>query len=507
MLLMKNINKSFFGKPANKNVCLELKAGEIHGLLGENGAGKTTLMNILYGMYKKDDGQVIWKGRPVEFSSPKDAIANHIGMVHQHFMLVPTLTVSQNVTLGLRPKGYPFPNRTALNASVKEISSRYGLELDPEAMVSELSVGEQQRVEIIKLLYRDAELLILDEPTATLTPQETKSFFDVLRRLRESGRSIIIITHRIPEIMEITDRVTVLRGGENAVSADTKDVTEEELAEFMIGRPLKHVRRTVSAPVSEGGLSLEQVSLVEKGRERLRDISMTIGNGEILGVAGVEGNGQKELAEVILGIRRHTSGKILMEGNDIGGLDTLRRRSLGIAYISDDRHNDDLIMDMDLTENMLLRYHCEKSFRNGWGLLNNAALCSAAQKAVEEYDIKAPGLKAPIRYLSGGNQQKFILSREIASALKCVVAINPIRGLDIGAAEFIHERLLELRSQGCSILLVSSDLEEILALSDRIAVLYKGHFMDILKNSNTDMVKLGLLMAGRTVERKDGQHD
>ena len=499
LLTMKDIDKSFFGKHALQQVCFDLRPGEIHGLLGENGAGKTTLMNILYGIYIRDSGEVKWKGSHISFTSPKDAILCHIGMVHQHFMLVPNLTVSQNITLGLKEKGFPFVDRRALNASILSISEKYGLEINPEAYVSSLSVGEQQRVEIMKLLYRKAELLILDEPTATLTPQEISSFFNVLRKLRADGCSVIIISHKIPEIMKITDRVTVLRGGRNAATAPTKDVTEQELSNFMIGRPLHNIQRQAAPENISEGLCLRNVSLNENGTQKLTNISLEIKAGEIVGVSGVEGNNQKELAEVIVGIRRPTEGKISLNGKDICRMDVFDRKSLGIGYISDDRHKDGLVMDMDLMDNMLLKIHTDKNYVK-YGLINQEAVRCAAQKAVEEYSINTPGLQSPIRYLSGGNQQKLILSREITGRPSCFIAFQPTRGLDIGAAEFIHQKLLELRRQGCSILLISSDLEEILALSDRIAVLYKGRFMDVLPNQEgIDFMKIGLLMAGKEV--------
>ena len=504
LLDMQNISKFFFGKPALRQVSFTLESSEIHGLLGENGAGKTTLMNILYGIYTRDAGEVIWQGNPVSFSSPKDAISYKIGMVHQHFMLVPNLTVSQNITLGLKEKGYPFVDRQALNASIKEISETYGLEIKPEAYVSSLSVGEQQRVEILKLLYRDAKLLILDEPTATLTPQEIKRFFQVLEKLRAGGRSAIIISHKIPEIMEITDRVTVLRGGENVATARTEDIGETELSHFMIGRPLHNIQRTETPKNDRKGLCLEDLSLSEGGLEKLKNISLDVKAGEIVGVAGVEGNYQKELAEVILGLRQPTKGTVSLGGRDLSGLDVLNRKSAGIGYISDDRHRDGLIMDMDLTDNMLLKINTNQDYIK-YGLIRQRKVRETTQKAVDDYAIRTPGLQTPIRYLSGGNQQKLILSREISGQPSCVIAFQPTRGLDIGATEFIHQKLLELRAQGCSILLIASDLEEILALSDRIAVIYKGQLMDILPNeAELDFMEIGLLMAGKKRAEQEG---
>ncbi|WP_367142663.1 ABC transporter ATP-binding protein [Desulfosporosinus sp.] len=501
---MKNICKSFFGKRANNRVCFDLMPGEIHALLGENGAGKTTLMNILYGIYSRDSGVILWKGQEVSFTSPREAIACHIGMVHQHFMLVPTLTVSQNITLGLREKGYPFPDRKALNATITEVSEKYGLEIDVNAYISSLSVGEQQRVEIIKLLYRDAELLILDEPTAMLTPQETEYFFEVLRKLRADGRSVIIITHRIPEIMSITDRVTVLRDGCNVVTEKTSDITEQELSQYMIGRQLNSIQREPIVPdAGREGLLLEDVSLKEKNIKGLDSISLQIAPGEIVGVAGVDGNGQKELVEVILGIRKQSSGKIGLDGLDMSSMSVLERKKLGIGYISDDRQQDGLVMDMNLTDNMLLKTHTEQQFIKG-GLINARLVWEDTKKVVEEYAIKTPDLNTPLRNLSGGNQQKLILAREMAGDPKAIVAHQPTRGLDIGATEFVQQQLLQRRSKGCCILLISADLEEILLLSDRIAVIYKGRFMGIFPNTkDLNLSHIGLMMAGRTSEVRE----
>ncbi|AET69596.1 ATPase component of uncharacterized ABC-type transporter [Desulfosporosinus orientis DSM 765] len=504
LLSMKNISKSFSGKMVNKQVSFQVEPGEIHALLGENGAGKTTLMNILYGIYTKDSGDILWKGQEISFSSPRDAIEFHIGMVHQHFMLVPTLTVSQNITLGLKEKGYPFPDRKALNATIREVSKKYGLEINADAYVSTLSVGEQQRVEIIKLLYRDAELLILDEPTAVLTPQETDYFFEVLGKLRADGRSVIIITHRIPEVMRITDRVTVLRDGCNVVTAKTRDISEEELSQYMIGRQLHSIRRESTRRDTHGeGLVLEAVTLKENGIERLDSLSLQIAPGEIVGVAGVDGNGQKELAEVILGIRKQSSGKIKLDGTDLSSMSVLEHKKLGIAYISDDRQKDGLVMDMNLTDNMLLKTHTEPRFIRH-GLLNARLIREETQKAVSEYAIKTPGLNTPLRYLSGGNQQKLILAREIAGDPKVIVAHQPTRGLDIGATEFVQQQLLQRRRKGCSILLISADLEEILLLSDKIAVIYKGCFMEIFPNNNElNLAQIGLMMAGERTEARE----
>ena len=497
-LVMHSINKSFFGKPANVDVSLEVKDGEIHALLGENGAGKTTLMNMLYGIYTKDSGEIIYNGQTVEFNSPKDAIDARIGMVHQHFMLVPTLTVAQNITLGLKTKGYPFPNKKEINDSITKVSQKYGLSVDPQALVSSLSVGQQQRVEILKLLYRDVQLLILDEPTAVLTPQEIESFFNVLRKLKADGCSIIIITHKIPEIMNIADSVTVLRDGYKVGSFSMDDIDELELSNRMIGRELKRIDRSnIKRPKDNDQLEIKSVSLIENGIKRLDNIDLSVKQGEILGIAGVDGNGQKEIAETILGIRKQSEGDIYLDGKLLNELSVQQRKRIGIGYISDDRHNDGLVMDMDLIGNMLLKKHSQKEFIKN-GLIDQKLAREYTQKAVDEFSIKTPSLTSPIRYLSGGNQQKLILSREISDTPKMLIAFQPTRGLDIGATEFIWQNLIKCKEEGCSVLLISADLEEIFALSDRVAVMYKGQVMDVLENDDRlTASQLGLLMAGK----------
>lgn len=526
LLSMRDIRKSFFGIPANDGISLEVEEGEIHALLGENGAGKTTLMNILYGLYARDSGGIFWRGEPFTASSPSDAILKGIGMVHQHFMLVPTLTVSQNITLGLKTPGYPFVDRKKLDGHIRGICATYGLELDPGARVSSLSVGEQQRVEIMKLLYRNAKLLILDEPTAVLTPLETEGFFKVLRRLREEGHSVILITHRIPEVLAITDRISVLRDGVKIATLDTRVAEAGELSRLMIGRAQEAVTRPArperflnDAPVLEIGPDGGTGGAVDG-----RVLKLSLGAGEILGIAGVDGNGQKALAECILGVRSGLHS-IRLKGTDIGNLGIAARKRLGIAYISDDRHRDGLIPGMDLAENFLLGHgrtpgHAAghagvrgSGSRRGSGsgsagsgralvrgmFVDRQACVAATAEAVQSYRIKTAGIGRPVRLLSGGNQQKLILARELSGSPSLIVAFQPTRGLDIGASEFIRERLLERRAAGCAILLISADLEEILSLSDRVAVMYRGGVSESMRNDDSlDLTKLGLLMAGHS---------
>jgi simple sugar transport system ATP-binding protein len=504
LLSMRNIDKFFSGKPANDQVRLDVEAGEIHALLGENGAGKTTLMNILYGMYARDGGEICYQGEAVHFDSPRDAINRHIGMVHQHFTLVPTLTVSQNITLGLKLPGHPFPVRKRINRTVADLSARYGLDVDPAAYVRDLSVGARQRVEIIKLLYRDAKLLILDEPTAVLTPQDTDSLFGILRRLRDEGHGIIIITHRIAEVLGHSDRVTILRDGKNAAALSTAETTAAELSRHMIGRDLPRLNRSrapAAVPESRSGLRLSGLSLSGKNGPGLGPVSLSIPPGCILGIAGVDGNGQKELAETIIGIRAHRSGSITLDGEALDGLSVLKRRNRGIAYISDDRHHDGLALDMDLMDNLLLKTHRERRFLRR-GLIDRRQVRAGTTALVERYRIKTSSLESPVRYLSGGNQQKLILAREMEGNPRLIIASQPTRGLDIGASEFVHRQLLEHRNRGCSILLLSTDLEEILLLSDLIAVIFRGKIMGIMEAPQADMTALGLMMAGVGAEER-----
>jgi len=494
---MRNINKSFSDVPANADVSLDVEAGEIRALLGENGAGKTTLMNILYGIYSCDSGSILWKGERARFDSPKKAIAAGIGMVHQHFMLVPTLSVSANVVLGLKPPGYPFTDRRKLDAAVLELSRRYGLEIDPAALVSDLSVGQRQRVEILKLLYRNASLLILDEPTAVLTPSEIDSFFEVLTRLKREGHAVILITHRISEVLSISDRITVLRGGAVAASVNTADIDAESLSRLMIGRTLKTLRRSVP-PARSASVTLEVRGLhsSEHGVERLRGVDLSIFPGEIVGVAGVDGNGQKELAECLLGLRRASTGTITLNGERIESLRTAERRRRGIAYVSDDRHGDGLVLDMDLTENYFLAFHDDSRFLKG-PFISRARCIRETDAAIKRFSIKTGGPRAIARLLSGGNQQKLVLAREFADEPVVLVAFQPTRGLDVGATEFVGERLLERRDSGCAVLLISTDLDELFSLSDRITVMSRGRLTSPIENDGSvDATRLGLLMAG-----------
>ncbi len=506
LLEMNQICKAFSGVYANDHVDLTVEKGEIHALLGENGAGKTTLMNILFGIYSADSGQILWKGQPVRFASPKDAIAAGIGMVQQHFSLVRKMTVLDNIILNLRDNRFVLDRKQA-RQRVRALAEKYGLTVDPDAQVDSLSVGEQQRVEILKALYRDVELLILDEPTGVLTPQETAQFFEVLRALQKEGYGIIIITHRMSEIMAISDRVTILRDGKKVAQLVTAQTQPDELSRYMIGRELKETYDVDTPPGTEPLLSLEGVSLPRKKKGHpLHDITLELRRGEILGVAGVEGNGQKELAEIITGIQRPSAGRVMLDGADIQRETVRQRYERGVVYISDDRLNDSLVTDMDLTENLMLRDYCRPPFSHR-GLLDRKAMLQAAKEKIQRYQVRSSGTSGeatPVRLLSGGNQQKLIVAREISDRAQVVVASQPTRGLDIGATHFVRDRLVEQRNAGKGVLLISADLEEIMALSDRIAVLFGGRIVGVLNRQEATVEQIGLLMGGVTGKEEVG---
>lgn len=500
LLEMQQICKAFSGVYANDHVDLTVEKGEIHALLGENGAGKTTLMNILFGIYSADSGQILWKGEPVRFASPKDAIAAGIGMVQQHFSLVRKMTVLDNIILNLRDNRFVLDRKQA-RQRVCALAEKYGLTVDPDAQVGSLSVGEQQRVEILKALYRDVELLILDEPTGVLTPQETAQFFEVLRALQKEGYGIIIITHRMSEIMAISDRVTILRDGKKVAQLITAETQPDELSRHMIGRELNESYDVDTPPGEETLLSLEAISLPRKKKGHpLHDITLELRRGEILGVAGVEGNGQKELAEIITGIQHPSQGRVILDGQEIQRENVRQRYERGVVYISDDRLNDSLVTDMDMTENLMLRDYCRAPFSHK-GLLDRKAMLQTAKEKIQRYQVRSSGTSGeatPVRLLSGGNQQKLIVAREIHDRAQVVVASQPTRGLDIGATEFVRDRLVEQRNAGKGVLLISADLEEIMALSDLIAVLFGGRIVGVLTRQEATVEKIGLLMGGIT---------
>ncbi|MDD3214820.1 MAG: ABC transporter ATP-binding protein, partial [Eubacteriales bacterium] len=465
ILEMKDICKAFSGVYANENICLTVEKGSIHALLGENGAGKTTLVNILYGIYSADSGEIRWKGDSVRFDSPREAIQSGIGMVQQHFSLVRRMTVLDNIILSLKGNGFVL-DRKAAAKRVSDLAQKYGLTVNPSARISDLSVGERQRVEILKALYRDVELLILDEPTGVLTPQETAQFFDVLRTLKSEGYAIIIITHRMSEIMAVSDRVTILRDGRNVADLTTAQTHPAELSRYMIGREL-HEAAAPGQPAQNGDrLVMEGVRLAARHRQHaLHGISLRVRRGEILGIAGVEGNGQKELAEVITGLRRLNEGSIALDGRDIGRLSVKKRYEAGIAYISDDRQNDGLLMGMSVSENLMLREFDRPPFSRH-GVIDRRAAARNAETKMKTYQIRASGktgAQTPAGLLSGGNQQKLVIARELSENATLIVASQPTRGLDIGATEFVRSLLVRERNAGKSVVLISADLEEIMA--------------------------------------------
>ncbi|MCY1150899.1 MAG: ABC transporter ATP-binding protein [Sphaerochaetaceae bacterium] len=498
LVSMKGISKSFFGVYANKNVDLEINSGEIVALLGENGAGKTTLMNILYGIYQKDDGILKIKDDDVCFKSPKDALKYNIGMVHQHFTLVPSLTVEQNITLGENFKGYPFLKTKDREAEIAKLSKEFNFAINPSELVKDLSIGQQQRVEILKLLYRKAQILILDEPTAVLTPQETESFFEVLKKLAKQNCAIILITHRISEVLKIADRVVVLRDGVKELDDKTKNLNKNTLSKAMIGRELKK-QQIKYVPRKEVGLSLKNLSSIGIGRN-ISYFNFDVFKGEILGVAGVDGNGQKALAESIVGIRKYSNGKIFIDGEDITNLSTAKRKESKVAYISDDRHHDGLLLNYSVEENLLLKGDASKKYYKK-GVLSKNILSQDATSKIDEYKIKTYSSKTPIRLLSGGNQQKLILAREISEETSVVVAFQPTRGLDVGASESVHDKLYQKQKEGASIVLISTDMDELRKMSNRILVIHDGMIMGIVDNDqNLDITKVGLMMAGSGVK-------
>ena len=501
ILEMKNISKAFSGVYANENVNLAVEKGEIHALLGENGAGKTTLMNILFGIYTADSGEIYWKDKKVEFDSQREAIEQGIGMVHQHFSLVQKMTVLDNIILGLKQEGL-FLSRMEARKSIVELAEKYGLLVRPDARIRDLSVGEQQRVEILKALYRNVDLLILDEPTGVLTPKETQDFFEVLRRLKSEGYAVIIITHRMSEIMAISDRVTILRDGKKIKDLVTSETNPTELSMYMIGRELQESFEIQKQQGSEIALELKDVHVAKGEKAILDHVNMTVRKGEVLGIAGVDGNGQTELAEVIAGIRKITSGDICFMNENIQKDSVKQRFEKGISYISDDRHADGLVIDMSLKDNMLLK-HYDKEPYSKKGIFNKKPMDDLADSAIEKFQIKTTGTSGKesiVKLLSGGNQQTIIIAREVTEDAKLVIANQPTRGLDIGATEFVRQTLMDVRNSNRSVLLISADLEEILALSDRIAVMFGGRIVGVLNRDEADVQKIGLLMGGVTKE-------
>lgn len=497
LLELSGITKRFPGVLANDHITLTLEPGEIHALLGENGAGKTTLMNILYGLYHPDEGKILVRGKEVSMSSPEDAIGLGIGMVHQHFMLVPVFTVAENVMLGVESlKNGIFLDRPRVAARIREISEQYGLALDPNAYVKDLSVGVQQRVEIVKILYRHAAILILDEPTAVLTPQEVVDLFKVIRELVARGVSVIFISHKLKEVMEIANRITVLRDGRVVGTTRPSETDPPSLARMMVGREVILTIDKKPAKPGETVLHVENLRVIDDRRQVAVDgISFDVRAGEILGVAGVQGNGQTELVEALTGLRAVDGGKTAILGHDTTKATPREIIEKGVAHVPEDRQLDGLVLSYPVADNLALNTYYLPPFATGT-MMHEAAIYSTAERLVNEFDIRTPSVETLVSSLSGGNQQKVIIARELSRPIKLLIASQPTRGLDVGSIEYIHQRLVEKRDQGCAVLLVSPELDEIISLSDRIAVMYRGKIMDILPSGQVTAEQLGLLMAG-----------
>ncbi|MFX0117250.1 MAG: ABC transporter ATP-binding protein [Candidatus Hodarchaeota archaeon] len=499
-LEMREITKTFPGVLANDNITLEVEKGEIHGLLGENGAGKSTLMNILYGLYRQDSGEILLRGKNVEINSPKDAINLQIGMVHQHFQLIPTLSVAENVVLGNEPtKGYGI--QLDLNTAITQVekfSIDYGLKIDPNVLVQTLPVGIQQRVEIVKALFRGASILILDEPTAVLTPQEVEELFKTMNSLKEQGTTIVYISHKLKEVLTITNRITVLRNGKHVGTVQTRGTTPETLAQMMVGREVVLRVQKESAKTKDILLDVQELyARDDRNIPIVNGVSFQVRHGEILGIAGVQGNGQTELVEVLTGLRRAESGIIIISENNVTNVTPRKMFEAGIAHIPEDRRQRGLVRDFSITENLILGEHYHLPFSDGI-FMNWDAAAQFAEQAIKEFDIRTPSKETLAASLSGGNQQKLIVARELSNRNpELVIANQPTRGLDVGATEFVHSTLVKMRDLGKGVLLVSADLDEILSLSDRIAVIYEGRIVGFRDPQLTTPEELGLLMAGQ----------
>jgi general nucleoside transport system ATP-binding protein len=506
-LELRGITKRFPGVVANDGIDLTVEEGEIHALLGENGAGKTTLMNILYGLYHADEGEILIDGQPARFASPGDAIKAGIGMVHQHFMLIPVFTVAENVILGDEPTGsLGLLDRARARSEVLELSRRFGLAVDPDAMVEDLPVGIQQRVEIIKALLREARLLILDEPTAVLTPQETEDLFAVMRSLKASGHSILFITHKLKEVLPIADRITVLRLGRVVGSTVPAESDEQQLASMMVGRSV--LLQVAKAPAEPGEVVLEVdgLSVVdERGHAAVEDLSIQVRAGEILAIAGVQGNGQTELVEALTGLLPPAHGSITLAGRPLDRAQPRTVLRAGVGHVPEDRVRDGLVAAFSVAENLVLNTYDVEPFAKG-PVMSLGAIETSAKERATEFDIRTPSVQVAVGALSGGNQQKVILARELTRPIKLLVASQPTRGLDVGSIEYVHRRIVEARDNGAAVLIVSSELDEVLALADRIAVMYRGRIVGE-RPAGADRDEIGLLMAGSADEQVASQAD
>ncbi|WP_370325593.1 ABC transporter ATP-binding protein [Euzebya sp.] len=491
-----DVTKRFPGVVANADVSLELHRGQIHCLLGENGAGKSTLMNVVFGLYQPTEGEVRVNGSPVRFTSSRDAIAAGIGMVHQHFQLIPVLTVVENVVLGDEPvSGVTIDIGTA-RARIRELSATYGLEVDPDALVGDLSVGAQQRVELIKALYRDADILILDEPTAVLTPGEVDEFFTVVRSLVDDGKSIFFITHKLREVIAVADQVTVLRRGRVVGTADPKHTTTAELAELMVGREVSFEVDKAPADPGDVVLAVRELGVTDdRGVVTVAGCTFEVRAGEIYGVAGVEGNGQRELVEAIAGMRPLSAGAIEIAGRSTRGLSVRKIERLGVGHVPEDRSKHGIVGALTISENLVLNSYDRSPFARGW-VLNRTAMVDHAEEMVRTFDVRATGAEVPASTLSGGNQQKVVVARELSRPLELLIVAQPTRGLDVGSIEFIHSQIVAKRDEGTAVLLVSAELDEILSLADTIGVVYRGRVVAQMPRAEASRERLGVLMAG-----------
>ena len=502
-LELREITKRFPGVVANDSVNLKLQTGEVLGLIGENGAGKSTLMNVLYGLYKPDQGQIVVDDLDTQFLSPADAIAAGIGMVHQHFMLVPVFTVAENVVLGIEPTGrYGTLDIDKARSMVLEISDRYHLNLDPDAIIEDLPVGVQQRVEIVKVLLRDAQIVVFDEPTAVLTPSEIIEFFGIVKTLIDAGRGVVFITHKLKEALAVSDRIVVMRRGQVVGEVVPSKASESEIAEMMVGRAVQLVVEKKPAQPGKVVFSVQGLQVVDpNGRALVQDVSFEVREGEIVGIAGVQGNGQTELVEALTGLRKASAGVVTLDGVDITDASPRRRHEMGIAHIPEDRLRQGLIGGLTISENLVLtRYHDEE-FSNGMMMhWDNARRVSA--ELVEKYDIRTPSGEMLANTLSGGNQQKVIVARELSRKLRLTIASQPTRGVDVGSIEYIHERIVEERDSRTAILIVSTELDEVMTLADRLLVMYRGHIVASVDPRITSAMDIGLYMAGSSPEER-----
>jgi simple sugar transport system ATP-binding protein len=496
MLELRNITKTFGSVVANNDVSLTVHKGTIHAIVGENGAGKSTVMRIAYGFYKADSGEIFVDGQHVQIRNPHDAIALGIGMVHQHFMLVDTMTVAENVILGAETGSAASLDLEKANQDILELSNELRLGVNPRAYIEDLSVGQQQRVELLKALYRNAELLILDEPTAVLTPQEVEEFFAILRRMKQQGKTIIIITHKLEEVLAISDEVTVMRDGRSVGNVRTAETSAKDLARMIVGRDvLLSVEKTDATPA---GTVLDVVSLKIDGKHgaAVDDITFSVRAGEIVGIAGIEGNGQTELIEALAGLRRVKSGRVEFEGREITNLNARRMKELGIAHIPEDRHKRGLLLNSDLAENSILGVHYRPPVATAGGFMSGTTIDKRVREIVENFDVRPPIPELTARSLSGGNQQKLIIGREFELNPKLLLVSQPTRGVDIGAIEFIHRKLIALRDAGTAVLLVSAELEEVTALADRLLVLREGRIVGEVDPRVASTEEIGLMMTG-----------